>query len=379
MVRRDTLRIKGTHISAIPLALLVGALVTPCIYAAAVPTPLEIATKLDTNASPSENLFMKARWSEYSEGKLTKSTTMEYHTDSVGRIRIVREVAGASEPRTDQLFDGEKTINASLDPNRDRSGKKLDSALQSSTEAGYRFVQIHDGRWPRSGGGLQSTRHPFNYISNFVRPALKRALSNGEAVQVAAVDGSGTVFQVSFKDKPRRSESDLDTISFTIDADKDWGITNVERRSAKGKLIYLAECDYSKDAKGQWLPQTGTYRLEARDAATSFPLREVQFTVSDAKINDPSFDESVFDYTFEPGTTVSDLRYDVVYHIGDEQRFDEDLASLATAALKNREAGNGGLEVVPARSRWTSPFLIGNVLAVVILISLIVRSRLQSK
>lgn len=344
------------------LALILFALPTHGVLAA-FPTASEVLAKLRARRESVRNVRLEARWQEYEKGRPSRWSEDRICRDNLGRIRIIcYHGSGAigTGPRkmVNDLFNGEMTIQELRDPTRDHFGKSLKSDRQLNSPSRFWVAIINDGEWPPQGG-LSSHRDPLTCVDGPVINDLSKLISSGTSVVVKPVGKQQDLYEVRYK---LDSKSDPDHLErrFMVDAAKGWVITRYEQSFQNGKSARLIVCDYkANNVSGLWIPAKGQFlNLWGKDV----PDLDWRFSVRGCVVNDPAFDESIFDIKLTKGVYVTDNRYKVSYTVGEDVVSGDDLAGLAERAREAEDARRkprGIVDDTRGGLRWYRRALVG--------------------
>ncbi len=325
-----------------------------------------------------QNLHMEAAYQDLEEGKLSRWEEQTSYRDDLGRIRIITEsgaydTEGAptrppKQARTNAIYDGEKTVVARLHTGLDNKGQVVDGAE-------YRAAQVFDTS-KSSPWNLAKRRNPFADSTNRVVMGLEEALVDGRPVSVERVDTAGNAYRVSYSEF--YGEELLHCLA-VIDGDRDWVVTQVDLFDDEQHLVRTAKYDYQEE-EGNWVPTRGSDRFLGERNADAVPLRETRFTADVVRVNDPAFDESVFDVVLEAGTAVQDTRYQVSYQVGTEGAIGDNLYALAQEAKRSsamRGFRPGTAASMEPRSRRWLWFALASVAMIVAVVVVVVHLRKQ--
>ncbi len=259
----------------------------------AVPTPAQILEKLQARRDSVDNLMIEASWEEpssWEDGSI--------YRDKQGRIRV-RYHFGFGKPESadrnsakliDETYNGKFTVNASVDPSRDRLGNPLKSGEIADAANRCRSVMIYNGKWPRDHVEAESHRDPFKDMDTPVIADLSKLLAAGKTVSVEPVKGQPAVYQLGYeldaKDHPNHLKHRV-----LVDAGKGWVVTRHEQFFPNGSSARLSTCEYRRGEGGWWVPTAGQFRFLW---GGTVPTLDWKFRVRRVVVNDPHFDESIF-------------------------------------------------------------------------------------
>jgi protocatechuate 3,4-dioxygenase beta subunit len=264
---------------------------------AAVPTPARILEKLRARRDSVENLLVEASWEDYENEKPSSWEDGAIYRDKQGRIRVRYHhgpgaLASADKKNAkmiDETYTGKFTVNAREDPTLDRLGKpRKPGELPEPTDR-YRSVMIYNGKWPRDRVAAESHRNPF-YCMDGVIGDLSRLLAAAKTVSIEPVKGQPGVYELGYELDPQDDPHHLKH-RVLVDAGKGWVVTRHEQFFPDGKSARLSTCDYRRGEDGWWVPSAGQFRnLWGRQV----PDLDWRFKVGRVVVNDPRFDQSVF-------------------------------------------------------------------------------------
>jgi hypothetical protein len=304
-----------------------------------------------------KNTQVVAKWEEWGYRKLggrsvfikTGWEDLTIETDDLGRYRVLQKTGrfddnGRRIPddaaEKQKIYDGEKTCLFDYYPTWDRSGvpPKRGAIMPRGepTKLGYRRVSILDGLWPPRPGPRAVARDPVTIMDR--TDELQRALAEGHTVQV--VPKGKRVYDLVYVSGP--AGPDQASVVNTVDGDRGWVVTRAVYH-VKGRGFGSENyCIFEKDEEGIWMPKNGGFKRWDHWSDSSRPrelLEEWTLTVGKIKLNDPHFPSNVFDIVLGPDTAVSDLRYKVMYRVGEDKVLGSQLKELADEALAKRAPG----------------------------------------
>jgi hypothetical protein len=327
------------------------------------PTPHELLNHWQQRQEYVENLSIDAEWEEFSNGRITEVSRQNLMSDRLGRLRIVSTagLTGQNPREFVELYNGECTVTIDDDPSRNRLGQTHTAETIAKQER-FLAANINDGLGI-DGKGPFARRNPFTFESSWVGDTVKMLLEKESSVEVLSVEGESGVFELRFKYPPEDVAHQLQHIC-RIDEDMGWVITTHERRDAKtGKPIGLAKIEYQLDDNGVWLPRSGFSRRGLKSDTSEPPDLEWSFKVQKIRLNDPDFDDRLFDICLKPGTYVNDNRTGSVYWVGSEGAIGDQLVSLAQEAAARDAASFEQLKPKPAAAvKLQSRFMFGLLL-----------------
>jgi hypothetical protein len=139
-------------------------------------------------------------------------------------------------------------------------------------------------------------------------------------------------------------------------------VERIVAKDANGKDAMTQSIQWKKNALGAWLPDSGLY--SARQGTT-----EWRFRVEDCRPDDPTIGDTDFQVEFPPNALVNDIRYGVMYRIGQDRAMDDQLAALAADALDARKRRAERTVVAHGRSSglYIGLAAVGGAIAAVIL------------
>ena len=168
--------------------------------------------------------------------------------------------------------------------------------------------------------------------------ALGKVVAADGPVEIREIVGEVGLYEVLYQLPPEEDSQQVKQ-RCVVDETKGWLITAYELRSSKtDELIGQFTQELQQDDQGVWLPKSGVWQNWFKSAPTEPPDMEWRFTVNSIKLNDPDFDDTIFEPKLKPGTYVNDNRHGVVYTVGDETAIGDQLTTLAQeAAAKDAE------------------------------------------
>ena len=279
------------------------------------PSLSQILKKLQACRDIVENLRIETVWEEFEGGEPSAWEEGYICRDKSGRICVRyshgRGALGTGEKLVvDDTFNGKVTVRFSKDPTRNHLGEPLEPGEKPNPGDCHRSAFIYDGVFPKKGG-LTSHRNPYGCMDVPLIRDLSGLLENGKAIAVEAVESEKGVYELRYRLDPKDDPHNLEH-RVRIDVGKGWVVTRHEQFFPNGKSARLKTCEYKQDARGRWVPTKGRFmNLWGSDV----PDLDWRFKVNRIVVNDPEFDESVFDVTLKPGTYVSDIRYDDSYWV----------------------------------------------------------------
>lgn len=300
-------------------------------------TPARILEGLRSRHDAVENLRIEAAWEEFENGKPSAWEEGTIVRDKLGQIRVRYHHGpgalppGGQPPRparlVDNLFNGEISVSMQDDPGLDRLGKPLRPGVKTDPNNRYRSVLIHDGKF---AGGLDSHRNPFTFMDITVMGDLSALLADKKPVAVEPVTGQPGVYELRYEREAKHR--------VRVDVGKGWVVTEHERSSLEEKWVSRKGCDYQRSEGGLWVPTTGHWRNWGKTDTSSTPALEWRFKVHRVAVNDPRFDERVFDIRLEREFSVYDTRLHCSYHVEKDFVSGGDLTRLAYDALAAQSA-----------------------------------------
>jgi hypothetical protein len=330
---------------------------------AAEPTAEEILARLRNRREHVENLALEARWTEFVDGEPVAIERAVIHKDHLGRVRVHYHYGQEGSPlkEVDDLYNGEITVNAIDDPNLNRMAEPHTDQTRDPNDR-YMVATIYEGLF--GGSGPNRHRNPFSFIDEMVTGALSRALDAGASAEVKPRDAHGKVWEVSWRAPPEAGFRRRRHV-VVVDGQRGWVVTSYEEYSLDDdKLDVRTTCEYAPDSNGVWLARSGRWQSWWKKPVNEPPAKEWRFEVDRIVLNDPGFDERVFEVALKPGTFVNDMRFDVAYRVGQEGAVGSELAALAQEAAAKNAANRRRLEPQPVdlskrRLGTTRPILIG--------------------
>lgn len=288
------------------------------------------------------NVEYLAVWHDYEGKRLVRVEQQEAHFDELSRSRVrTTELGLPGKPvqhpfhrklseRT-ELFDGSSQFSMVYQPRPDGS-RDLTTA---PTADGLVAITT-----PKGTPEPHRIRCPMHLIMSAALPWLDEcARADGLMAVEASPDRAEHL--VLTADNPGRSAR----YSVVFDRARGGAITEAVAW-VRGKQTHRYWSDF-RDHDGQWLPTKGGVRFLVDPGPDGKPVEhEWRFEVEEIKVNSPSFDEGVFTLPLPDGTIVTDARYDTSYRVGNEQRFTDRIARLASEARESRRV----VQPVPARS-----------------------------
>lgn len=350
-------------------------------------TPADVLSQIEreTQFKAFDNLSLNANWKESSNGRPTRWEEQTLHADKLGRLRMTTrggpfEVNGnrgrdADQSEvTDRIYDGEKTATVEFFSKKDRVGKPIQGPKPS---AGYRPVQIQQGMWPAGYDLFGGYHNPLTFVGNEAVAGLVESFAAGREVSLSAVNGQAGTHILEFtRDKGREVFGSVRGEAL-LDSKRGWLPIRVDALDEKGRVVRRATCEYLHTSNGFWVPTRGSMKHFGSRALNETPLWETQFDVKQVVLNDPRFDDSAFQIVLPPDTPVSDIRYGVVYRVGDEQVLGNQLKLLAEKALQEQQETR---ELIAGRTPWLGRWIFLGITAMVILavFSFAIRRRVRA-
>ncbi len=315
----------------------------------AAPSPEEIVQSLQRRVEQVENLALEAVWSEYEDGRLVATVHQTIHRDSLERIRVRSEShrEGKLLEWRDELYNGEITLIAVDDASRTRMGEPHTDETRARQER-YRHAFVYDGLYAQSDPHRR--RNPFTFGYAGIVGDITRVVAAGGKVEVTRRDEQGDVFELRYQ-----MPGELDTFErehvVVVDGGRGWIVLSHEQFFPDGKLGSRATYEYAAGSQGVWPPAAGRTQNWAQKDVSQPPLWEWAFRVDSIAVNDPAFDERVFEPSLRPDTYVVDLRYDTSYRVGAEGVINGQLTMLAQQARAEEEANLKRIEDAGAARR----------------------------
>jgi hypothetical protein len=228
---------------------------------------------------------------------------------------------------SDDYFTGEIMVNGGFHPKWDRNGGKPTSPKDAE---GYNNVIIADAA---SGlrRGLESLRNPLEYIYIVAATEIALAVQRGTGTMRRAEDGR---LVVDLKHTTGPANPYPRTVIIVM-PQHNWAVESVKSYLSDGNLAREVVSDYKKQADGLWVPIRLHHTHWGERKQSDTPYWIWSFEVTKGILNDPSFDQHVFDVRLKPHTWVSDTRCNVSYRIGAEGAVASDLARYAEDALRS--------------------------------------------
>jgi hypothetical protein len=366
-----------TAISVVRTSVVVVSVVAAGRSKAQQPTLELIVDAMAAREEGVRNIVVRSSYEELSDGLPAGWEDLVVFRDDLARIRLEYTAGSLSSdgrrlkvnPNVVEVYDGEKTAHIEYDATLDRLGKKPETA---SAPFGYRWAQIHDGSWPPPHG-LAFHRDPWSSISAPVMRALSILRERGQDLKTLSAANKNGVLRFEFLIPDDANDLRAEV---TIDSAKGGNVTRVDEFSPAGRLVRVSECDFRLNGDGIWVPKNGSFKtFGLKDRPNnSVPIVEWRYVVHEVKVNDPAFDEKVFDIVLEPDTAVSDIRYGVSYRVGNEKVMSAELSRLAEVAKETAAKAEAPLS--PISSNWSSGriwALVGT--AAVIVAVLLLRTR----
>lgn len=295
----------------------------------------DLSQRLKAHYDSMSNLHVESTWDCTVDGQRTATEHQILDRDSLGRVRVRiydRVTYSAAQlPETaelawwEEVFDGQNiVVKRGLRRKQDplRGFPKIDMPLD-----------VHATIKP----GLGDRKSP-DVIKSPISVGLSAAVAwleqarDGDVVIRPGRLGVVEVHAVSIDDLDD-PESAVKSVAI-VDMGKGGVVTAARRFDGKNRLTKEHKTDYEQTDSGIWLPISGHIARWTHDQVDTTPQETVwSFRVAQARVNNPTFDESVFETRFEPNTAIADERYDAHYRIGAEHRFDASLLRLAEQAL----------------------------------------------
>lgn len=328
---------KGTCMYSAMLALCAAVAGASSSINPVAPSARDILSHVQTREASLSNATLKVTWKDLSDGKLNGWEEQTFFWDNLKRRRLVTEHGFYSPEgkrmhptdrfREDFLYDGEVVIDLKEYFNRNRSGATLSTPQQS---IGYRAAIIADGK-ASLRQNLEAHRNPHDYLRNTAVSELSERLEKGQSVTVRVPDPARRVYALEYAE-PAGSDAGYSQSVATVDADKGWAVTGLTSYDTAGKVVRTITIDYRPQDDQFWVPAFGSHKHWGDRAVTEAPVFEWRFTVSEARFNDPKFDQGVFRVVLDSDTAISDTRFNVAYRVGAEKAANETLSRLAQQA-----------------------------------------------
>lgn len=360
--------------------LLLTTLVTSSFGAdvSAQPTPEEILGELRSRRAQMQNLVVECRWREYQDGTLTGIEKAAIYKDDLARVRLQYDYGQEGHPLrgVDDLFNGEITVSAIDDPALNRLGEPhTDESIQADER--YLMAFVHDGLFP-PGTGPDSHRNPYTFLDESVMADIAHSIEAGSDVKISRRDGTPGVFELRYPSGQQGVNRMHNFVALNVN--KGWVVETHEQYSPDGtKLMARKHCRYEADSRNNWLPRSGAWQYWGTKDVNAPPAMEWQFEVDRIVLNDPGFDESIFEVSIKPGTYVNDVRNDLTYWVGEEQAAGDDLVALAQEALAQKEEQQRRLQPPAANPDRRNLWILLGVNAVVAILLVAVWYRLRSR
>jgi len=310
-----------------------------------------------------QNQVFRSVWLDFEKGEPAGWEIQEVYRDDLGRERLKRHFkhSGAHDLDTktalfrDAVYDGELTADITFDP------KKPAPAGSENSKGSWSAI-VNPGKYP-AGEGQSRHRTPFTFGQDSVIRQLQEL--NPQDIGMFEVDGKDLI-ELRFAWRGEENRVVLDQGNGPV-------ITRFEWTDSQGGR-HLGIIDYDHESDGPWLPASGSIRAwDPHIDINATPSREVRFKATYGKINDPNFDDSIFELELPPLTYVVDSRHAIAYRTETEKQYARDLAQLAVKAKEFPKSvavvsefplqqGSGGFAIAFA-TVMVSLLLAGMVLA----------------
>jgi thiol-disulfide isomerase/thioredoxin len=313
-------------------------------------TPNDVLDRLNASRKAVSNATFDSVWKTFDDGskspdgKTRGSTRWERQTfywDDLGRRRIMAHGGPVSQDGrmleeedpglSDEYFTGEITVSGGFHPKWDRQGGKPASPKDARNAEGYRNVIISDAA---SGlrRGLESIRNPLEYMHIVAANTIGVAVQRGDGTVRGAKDGRLAV-DITHTDP----DSPYARTVVIVMPEQNWPVESLRSYMGDGNLAREIVCDYKKQEDGLWVPIRLRHTHWGERKQGDLPYWIWSCEVTKGILNDPSFDQHVFDLRLKPDTWVSDTRYKVSYRIGRKEAVASDLDRYAAEARKAEE------------------------------------------
>jgi hypothetical protein len=347
--------------------------------AGASPTINEIVSSLKDRDASIKNVRIKSTWENREGGALTLTESQEFVADDLGRIRLTysqqrfqsdgTKINDETQPSTfDSLFDGEALVEQTIYERHDRLGALLPEGAPGST---YRTAQIFDSKAHR--GLAQTHRNPLSTNATLLA-GLSEAQRGGRPLSIIPLEEKGA-YSVTYMRKP---EFESPVIARNVAEVKErlgYLPVRVEAKDSAGKAIRVIEIDYDRASEQTpWMPRRVIDKIFQANVQQETLLSDATMSTDEVVVNDPQFDESVFNVRLEPDTAVWDSRFNVNYRIGDEAVLSAKVKALSQEAHERVTPGATIKEDTIRHRSWSSiAFVALNVVAVITLFCLWLR------
>ena len=307
-------------------------------------TPNDVLERIGASQKLVSNATFESVWKIFDDGpnspdgKTRGSTRWERQTfywDDLGRRRVIVHGGLVSQDGkmlededpswSDDYFTGEIMVSAGFHPKWDRQGGKPASPKDAE---GYNNVIIADAV---SGlrQGLESLRNPLEYMYIVAANIIAVAVQRGDGTVRRAEDG-----RLAVDIKHTDPDNPYAKTVVTVIPQHNWAVESLKSYLSDGNLAREIVCQYKKQADGLWVPIQARHTHWGERKQSDTPYWIWSFEVTKGILNDPSFDQHVFDVRLKPDTWVSDTRYNVSYRIGSEEAVASQLPRYAEDALK---------------------------------------------
>ncbi len=303
--------------------------------------------------------------------ELERKLRQEISADKLGRVRfreIVLQKSGipveSPESDVDQitetLFDGEKTVYSSYAPGKDQFGKPYyaEKDQKPGLKKGYRSAQIHDGLFPQPHGPWSSI-NPVDMV-RAVNSVISRCAEKQIDIRVKPSRPGGAGHDLPGFTLTFKPTDEIDSRKLTYETyfgpQPTWLYTGQTLTDDRENVVEKESIEYKRTAEGVEVPVGGYLKMWMPNV--SEPFLDWRFHVLSCKYNSIADPDQVFKPVLEPGTSVSDIRYNVTYRVGDEAARDADLTRLADEAKRAKvsaEAITSAPSPKFAASHWEWP------------------------
>lgn len=375
--------------SIVILLLVVNAVVTIPPKVCAEQTAKEILAAIKHHDSIIQNASVVTRWQDSFRGTAYGEEEIADISDNLGRHWLSVSTASSPNPVRVVIFDGESTLIFSPQFDSAHVGAFPNELLPAEWREKIEERLAHgSGTVPQDTAFLYQGHFPNEQQNDFhtTRRPLAIMVQELKALLVDVESGNATF-------RAERSTENSDTVAYSVIRATDPSTTfrfecsarsgslptSIQVSDSSQRILASRSARYAPAGPELWIPVEGVVEtFSYGDQGQKQPELSWKFECRSYKLNDPTFDESVFQIRLPKKTWVVDNRYGVAYGLGEDVESVKKLDQYVAEGQQRVRDWDGiypkstALPPKPRRSFGT--LIAANViLAVVIAIALLVR------